>query len=146
MLNVGEVSKAMSAILSNGVAEVDADVLNQLMAKHPSRPANIQFPCQEQIMEDGAEHCSEPDTDVEMKNCRNGVSQLAKDNQGKAEVNRKNFPSLIINAEQILTAARKAKRLTSGGLQQISPWLLKRAFIENSTTECATIAGQVATR
>ena len=36
--------------------------------------------------------------------------------------------------------------MTSGGLQQISPWLLKCALLEDSTLECATIAGQVATR
>ena len=53
---------------------------------------------------------------------------------------------MIIKAEQILSASKKAKRLTSGGLQQISPWLLKRAFIEDTSLECATIAGQVATR
>ena len=52
----------------------------------------------------------------------------------------------MVNEEQILIAARKAKRLTSGGLQQISPWLLKRALLEDTTQECATIAGQVATR
>ena len=36
--------------------------------------------------------------------------------------------------------------MTSGGLQQITPWLLKRAFTEDTTNDCALIAGQVATR
>ena len=36
--------------------------------------------------------------------------------------------------------------MTSGGLQQISPWLLKRAILEDTTNDCATIAGQVVTR
>ena len=36
--------------------------------------------------------------------------------------------------------------MTSGGLQQITPWLLKRALLEDTTNECAMIAGQVATR
>ena len=35
LVNVGEVSKAMSTILSNGVAKVDSEVLSQLRAKHP---------------------------------------------------------------------------------------------------------------
>ena len=39
LINVGEVSKAMSAILSDGVAKVDSQVLNQLRAKHPPRSA-----------------------------------------------------------------------------------------------------------
>ena len=50
LINVGEVSKAMSALLSNGVAKVDKEVLNQLKNKHPSRPAVIRLPSQEQIM------------------------------------------------------------------------------------------------
>ena len=37
LLNVGEVSKAMSALLSNGIAKVDDQVLNQLKEKHPPR-------------------------------------------------------------------------------------------------------------
>ena len=35
LLNMGQVSKAMSTILSNGVAKVDSEVLSQLRAKHP---------------------------------------------------------------------------------------------------------------
>ena len=146
LLNVGEVSKAMSAVLSNGVAEVDAEVLNQLAAKHPSRHARVQLPSLEQIVKERADEFGEPDSDVEMKNVKDDVLESANEKLRMAEVNSKIFPNLIINAEEILTAARKAKRLTSGGLQQISPWLLKRAFIEDKTVECATIAGRVATR
>ena len=36
--------------------------------------------------------------------------------------------------------------MTSGGLKQITPWLLKRAIIEDTTNDCAMVAGQVATR
>ena len=60
--------------------------------------------------------------------------------------NPTSFPYLIINKEQILAAAKKAKRMTSGGIQQITPWLLKRAFIEDTTDDCAMTAAQVATR
>ena len=49
LLNVGEVSKAMSAILSNGVAKVDEEVLQQLRTKHPLRNATVQLPCVEDI-------------------------------------------------------------------------------------------------
>ena len=49
LVNVGEVSKAMSAILSNGVAKVDGDVLSQLRAKHPPRPAPVRLPSRELI-------------------------------------------------------------------------------------------------
>ena len=45
-----------------------------------------------------------------------------------------------------MAAAKKAKRLTAGGLQQVTPWLLRRALLEDTTNECAMVAGQVATR
>ena len=49
LVSVGEVSKAMSAILSNGVAKVNSEVLRQLKAKHPSRPDTVQLPPMELI-------------------------------------------------------------------------------------------------
>ena len=53
LVTVGEISKAMSVISSNGVAEVDSEVLDQLKAKHPSRTAAVHFPSKEQTMADG---------------------------------------------------------------------------------------------
>jgi len=52
----------------------------------------------------------------------------------------------VINEEQILAAAKKAKCLSARGLQQITPWLLKRTFLEDTTNDCAMVSGQVATR
>ena len=89
-----------------------------------------------------------PNLDVEMKDPNEGgcCADHKVSKEGFSESHRKNFPSLIITSEQILTAAKKAKRLTSGGLQQISPWLLKRALLADTALEFATIAGQVTTR
>ena len=39
LVNVREISKAMATILSNGVANVDDEVLKQLRNKHPPRPS-----------------------------------------------------------------------------------------------------------
>ena len=136
----------MAAILSNGVAEVDNAVLDQLKAKHPSRPADVIFPSQEEIMDEETDRGGNSSHDIEMEECKDDVRSSSVVHDDGAETSRKIFPSLVINAEQILCAAKKAKRMTSGGLQQISPWLLKRAFLEDTTLECATIAGQLATR
>ena len=57
LLNVGEVSKAMRAMLSNGVADVNDEVLNQLQAKHPSRPAVVRLPSEQQIRGERSEGC-----------------------------------------------------------------------------------------
>ena len=73
------------------------------------------------------------------------VSEQAANDSVSAEYSS-TFPYLVITEEQILTAAKKAKRLTDGGLQQITPWLLRRAFLEDTTNDCAMVACQVATR
>ena len=140
----------MSTILSNGVAKVDSDVLSQLKAKHPPRPSVVRLPSKEQIENDRAnwqresqaavEDMVESKVDIDMPS-EQPVDQGA--NEGMPV---DSFPHLVINAEQILAAAKKAKRMTSGGLQQITPWLLKRAIIEDTTNDCAMVAGQVATR
>ena len=44
LVNVGEISKAMSALLSDGVAKVDSQVLSQLRTKHPPRSAPVRLP------------------------------------------------------------------------------------------------------
>ena len=49
LINVGEVSKAMAAILSDGVAKVDSQVLSQLRTKHPTRSAPVVIPSMEVI-------------------------------------------------------------------------------------------------
>ena len=79
---------------------------------------------------------------MEMKDFNQDGSQVTAAEEAELKSKDKTYPSLIINAEQILTAARKAKRLTSGGLQHVSPWLLKRALLEDTTQGCATIAGK----
>ena len=136
----------MSALLSNGVAEVDEEVLNQLKAKHPSRVAAIKLPLHEEMIEEKINEWDDTGYDVEMLDSKQMMCDLPPNHDRLPKTSCKNFPSLIIKADQILTAAKKAKRLTSGGLQQISPWLLGRALSEDTTVECATIAAQVATR
>ena len=48
--------------------------------------------------------------------------------------------------EDILSAAKSARRLTSGGLQQITPWHLKRALLADTNKAGAIAASRLATR
>ena len=57
-----------------------------------------------------------------------------------------NCPSLTVTAEDILQAAKNAKRLTSGGLQQITPWHLRRALLSSPNNNCANTAANLAAR
>ena len=56
------------------------------------------------------------------------------------------FPSISVNKDDILKAASNAKRYTSGGLQQITPWHLKRALLATSDEDCAIKLPLLATR
>ena len=56
------------------------------------------------------------------------------------------YPSLVVKAKDILQAAKGARKLTSGGLQQITPWHLKRALLSSSNENCASTAAHLATR
>ena len=55
------------------------------------------------------------------------------------------FSSISVNKDDILKAASNAKRYTSGGLQQITPWHLKRALLATSDEDCAIKAPLLAT-
>ena len=56
------------------------------------------------------------------------------------------FPSITVSKSDILQSVSSAKRYTSGGLQQITPWHLKRALLATSDDDCATKASLLATR
>ena len=118
-------------------------MLSQLRAKHPQRSADIFHPSMEKIKAERA--IWEVDSDALENMDMDKDSKLETEPEETVE-NPNSFPYLIINKEQILAAAKKAKRMTSGGIQQITPWLLKRAFIEDTTNDCAITAAQVATR
>ena len=56
------------------------------------------------------------------------------------------FPSISVTKDDILKAASNAKRYTSEGLQQITPWHLKRALFATPDNGCAIKASFLATR
>ena len=56
------------------------------------------------------------------------------------------YPSIHVTKDDILVAVGSSKRYTSGGLQQITPWHLKRAMLAASDDDCATKAALLATR
>ena len=55
----------------------------------------------------------------------------------ETENEKLNYPSLVVKTEDILQAARDARKLTSVGLQQVTPWHLKRAIISSCNENCA---------
>ena len=53
---------------------------------------------------------------------------------------------MIVDAEIVEKAAQTARRTTAGGLQQITPWHLRRAIFADTNHQTATIAARLATR
>ena len=118
LVNAGELSKAMSAILSNGIAPINDDVLSQLRAKHPQRREMVilskvgKMPSMNGIIRNDQE---------DMRMDEDEISNPGDCGQSR-DSKEERFPALTVSDDDILAAAKQAKRLTSGGLQQITPW------------------------
>ena len=78
--------------------------------------------------------------------------QTVRGTPGTAEIHEQelnaplNFPSLTVTAQDIRNAVKGVRRLTSGGLQQKTPYHLNRAILATSNEDCATAATHLATR
>ena len=55
------------------------------------------------------------------------------------------YPSLMVKTKDILQAVRGARKLTSGGLQQITPCHLTSAMLSSSNENCASTAAHLTT-
>ena len=195
LVNHGEWSKAMGALLSHGTADTTENVLSQLREKHPERKHTIAHPgpypgwskltendwvfevdhipddnaeggenCDrdnERITDPNGTHNNESETkteEEELEEKRHEVPLTRKQESSHMEIDQArpdtrladdlylDDPSLTVSAEDIIKATRGARRLTSGGLQQITPWHLKRAITASSNENCAKTAAHLATR
>ena len=100
-VNVVELGKAMTAIRSNGIAEVSNSVLDQLQAKHPTRQRAVELPSLEQIRMDKEEFIEDDKSKEESQEFSRSVSDA---------INAV-LPSVVVGAEQILQAAKKGSSI-----------------------------------
>ena len=146
-VNVGELRKAMTAIRSNGIAAVDDRVLAQLKSKHQGRLQPVALPQMEHI-NSGFVHS----TNVEEEKVEEFIQEEKSEDkpdefsQHVSTVLNSVLSSVTVTADDILSAAKLARRLTSGGLQQITPWHLKRALSSDTNRAGAIAASRLATR
>ena len=138
-VNVGELRKAMTAIRSNGIAAIDDRVLTQLQSKHPMRRKPVALPPIDDDSNPGCDH-------------RGNVEEEKKEEKSEefsrhvSTILDSVITSVTITADNIISAAKLARRLSSGGLQQITPWHLKRALLADTNMAGALAASQLATR
>ena len=124
-VNVGELSKAMTAIRSNGIAAIDDEVLTQLQHKHSKRRQPVALP---QINDES--NLSSDQSDYIEEEKEEGESKVVSEEFSRhVSTILDGVPtSVTVTADNIMAAAKSARRLSSGGLQQITPWHLKRAL------------------
>ena len=140
-MNIGELGKSRSALRSNGVAPIDDGVLAQLQKKHPKRKGPIAWPTAEEVQTERHERekpVEQPDP------CPDG--DLAELRAAAMKALENVDMSITISAEMIEEAAKKSKRGTAGGLQQITPWHLRQAVESSTNQEVAIAAARLATR
>jgi len=150
--NVGELRKAMTAIRNNGIAAMDDRVLAQLQSKHPMRQQPVALPPMEDINPDIGCTLNVEEEEIweekseEFIEEKNSVEKSEEFSRHVSTVLNSVLSSLTVTADNILTAAKSARRLTSGGLQQISPWHLRRALLADTNQVGAIAASRLATR
>ena len=157
----------MSSLLSNGTAPIIDAVLEQLSAKHPERNRKVCWPHPKKAntkMDIDIDRRKTPrPMDIDKEEERRKTPrpmETYKEGERDSPMHPANtqteepretepgigYPSITATKGDILQAASSAKRYTSGGLQQITPWHIKRALFATSDNDCATKASLLATR
>ena len=115
-VNVGELRKAMTAIQSNGIAAVDNRVLEQLQAKHPQRLWPVALPPMNNIKSGSIHGCNDKEEKTEEYIQDEEMLENKSDefSQQLSTVLNSILSSVTVTAENILSAAKLAHRLTSG--------------------------------
>ena len=112
------------------------NVLDQLKGKNSRRTHVVQFQSLEQIRMDEEEFIEDEESKEDSEEFSRSISNTL----------NSILPTLVVGAEQILRTAMKARCLTSGGLQQKTPWRLKRALLADTRQEGTVAAGRLVTR
>ena len=117
-LNVGELRKAMTAIRSNGIAAIDDEVLTQLQHKHLKRRQPVALP----IINDYSNPSSVQSDNIEEEKEEEKSEVVSEEFSRHLSTVLDSFlTSVTVTADNIMSAAKSARRLSSGGLQQITP-------------------------
>ena len=124
---------SVSTIRSNGIVAVNDSVLQKLQFNHPKRHQPVTLPPREELKDECADRINVEEKSEEFSNHVSSILQSV-------------LSSVTVTAENILKAAKSARRLTSRGLQQITPWHLKRALLAVSNQSVVVAAGRLSTR
>ena len=155
LVGMGELSKAMKALTSHGVAPITDAVISQLQDKHPGRKMPVAWPTMDEVTrerkrvreeeESGSEQARRQDreqlqVEPDLLDRESKIKQ-----QAELEINS-HVPHILMNPDTIESAALEAKKSSSGGLDQITPWLLRRAVETGLNHRVAIIIARIATR
>ena len=137
--NDGEYSKAFSAVVNRGKAPLNDRVLEELRSMNPPRINQVQWPTREEIKEERERTRNTlkkfglPKNSVDVDNCTPDTFE-------------DELQAIEISADDIVSAAKSARRNTTGGLQQIIPWFLRIAVLHSPGNRCAKVMATLANR
>ena len=137
LVSMDELSKAISALMSHDVAPMTDSIVRQLKAKHPPRRAQTSWPSEDAIRHERA--ANKPEDEV-------ADTLVPPELRKTANIASREWPSLQIDAKAIEAAASKARRTTTGGLQQITPWHLRQAIEADTNRHLARLLARLCTR
>ena len=156
-VNLGDVSRAMNTIMSKGIAPITEEVLSNLHAKHPIRRRPVVDPSVEEVIcmrraEGTAVLGPEKLTKIDYADSGRGaeteeISDESLPRKAQAvETLDTLMPVIQIGALDVIESAMKAKRTVSGGLQQITPWMLKVAMTATNNSRAPFYAAMLTNR
>ena len=120
---------------------MNAKVLEELKRLNSPRINDISWPTREEVWKERRRAFKSSKT---LKS-RSGSGD-GEDDWITAEKFEDNLLSIEITAEDIINAAKSAKRSTTGGLQQLTPWFLRLAVMHSPGNRCAMVMAKLANR
>ena len=138
-VNLGDLSRAVTTLTSKGVAEVTDAVLDKLKAKHPKRKWTTKVVRGTGSAKNGAEG---DDFELEQEHIEKepeetSIRQLETMRAKAKEKLGKIMPIIRITTLDVEKTVMASKRTVSGGLEHITPWMLKSALTSQNNPRCS---------
>ena len=146
----GEYRRAVSLLQSHGVADPVGSTLGQLRGQHPERRTEITAPKEwladerARYQTDEKESSPEPPATLSVAHPPPFVPQPPADEPDAGELIETSVPITITG--DVFASTRPAKKGNAGGLDQLAPWLWRRACESSAGNRLAKIIARIANR
>ena len=148
----GDNRRAVQAVTSHGVARPEeGDTLAQLRGQHQTRRHQVERPTREWVENERAsyetdEKESTPELELSPELPEPGIPSPPIVRANDPDPEEKLTFSATVTAEEVLAAAKESVKGTTGGLDQLTPWILRRAIEASPGNRLAKVVARIANR